>query len=178
MSKLTGIICLLAALWCAPAAASVYDLAFQSIDGEELDMAAYRGKVALVAVTATQCGNSHQLATLQQIWEKYREKGLVVMGIPSNDFGLEPRKGKAIKEFCETNYNAVFPMTSLSRVKGEDQHAFFKQVEIDLGKEGLPGWNFYKYLIDRQGKVIKVYPTMTQPMDEGLIEDIESALRR
>ncbi len=139
-------------------------------------MAAHKGKVTLIAVTATQCGNSHQLGSLQKVWDKYRDQGLIVMGIPSNDFGLEPRKGADIKEFCATNYEAVFPMTKVSHIKGEDQHPFFKQVEADLGREALPSWNFFKYLVDKEGKVIKFYPTMTQPMDETLIKDLEGAL--
>ncbi len=158
------------------AQASVYDTTYESIDGEPMKMASYKGKVTLVAVTATQCGNTHQFGPLQTLWDKYKEKGFVVLGIPTNDFGLEPRDEAGIKEFCEANFNAHFPMTTLSHIKGDKQHPFFKQVESDLGKDALPGWNFFKYLVDKNGKIINVFPTNIQPEDAKLTGAIEKAL--
>jgi glutathione peroxidase len=156
--------------------ASVYDKSYESIDGSALDMQAFKGKVTLVAVTATQCGNTHQFGPLQTLWDKYKDKGFVVLGIPTNDFGLEPRQEAAIKEFCEANFNAHFPMTTLSHIKGDKQHPFFKQVEMDLGKDALPGWNFFKYLVNKEGKIIKVFPTNIQPEDSKLTSAVEKEL--
>jgi len=178
VKKFKIFLCILALSFPIKAMASFYDLPLVGIDGEPMDTASFKGKVILVAVTATECGNSHQFGSLQKLWDTYRDKGFIVLGMPTNDFGLEPRSGTEIKEYCSITYNAEFPMTSLSHVQGKDMHPFYKQVQSDLGKEALPAWNFVKYLVDREGKIIKFFPTQVQPLTEQVKGEIEKALSR
>jgi len=131
----------------------------------------------LVVNTATECGNTHQLGSLQSVWKNYGDKGLVVVAVPSNDFGQEPRKGKAIAEFCETNFNTDFPMADLTSVRGEKAHPFFKWAVAELGSKSAPSWNFFKYLVGRDGKLIDYFGTVDDPMKAPLLPVIEKALK-
>ncbi len=161
----------------ALAAGSAYDYAFESIDGDAIKLGDHSGKVLLVVNTATQCGNTHQFGTLQKAWETYRDQGLMVVGVSSNDFGQEPRAGDAIKDFCSTNYSVDYPMADLTHVRGNDAHPFFKWVEAELGEKGTPSWNFFKYLIGRDGQIIDYFGTVEDPMDKRMRSAIEAALK-
>ena len=160
----------------ASAAENAYAFSFENIDGGTINLAGHTGKVLLVVNTATQCGNTHQLGTLQKAWATYRDQGLVVVGVSSNDFGQEPRKGQEIADFCSTNYQVDFPMAELTTVRGEAAHPFYKWVRAQLGDKAAPSWNFFKYLIGRDGKIIDYYGTVEDPMDAKLRTAIEQAL--
>ena len=149
---------------------------FESLDGGQLSLGDYSGKVLLVVNTATQCGNTHQMGSLQKAWEANRDQGLVIVGISSNDFGQEPRKGQEIKEFCSTNFNVDFPMSDLTHVRGENAHPFFQWLHQELGAKSQPSWNFFKYLIGRDGKAIDYFGTSDDPLQSPLKEAIQSAL--
>jgi glutathione peroxidase len=129
---------------------SAYDLSFQSIDGQAMPLSAYRGKVLLIVNTASQCGFTDQYAGLQALYERYRDQGLVVIGVPSNDFGgQEPKPEKDVKAFAESSYGVSFPLTRKYQVKGPQAHAFYQFAASELGMFNAPAWNFHKYLTGR-----------------------------
>jgi len=151
-----------------------YEYEFQSIDGEQLPMLQFKGKAVLVVNTASFCGYTPQYEGLQSLWETYREQGLVVLGVPSNDFGSqEPGSESEIKDFCQTNFSVDFPMTSKQRVKGNAAHPFFRWVSAEVG---APQWNFHKYLLGPDGALVNGYPSRTEPMSAKLRSAIESVL--
>jgi glutathione peroxidase len=135
----------------------------------------YAGKVALVVNTASYCGFTGQYEGLEALYAKYESKGLVVLGFPSNDFGnQEPGNSKQIADFCFNTYGVKFPMFSKTSVKGKEANPLFAQLIKSTGTS--PKWNFYKYLIDRQGKVITAYSSVTTPDNKTMVADIEKAL--
>ncbi|MEG3619238.1 glutathione peroxidase [Magnetovibrio sp. PR-2] len=162
-----------------PAAAKteLSQFTFENLDGGDINLGDYDGKVLLVVNTATQCGNTHQLGSLQKAWEAHRDQGLVIVGISSNDFGQEPRKGEAIKEFCTTNFSVDFPMSDLTHVRGDKAHPFFKWVGMELGGKSQPSWNFFKYLIGSDAKPIDYFGTADDPLQSPLKDAIQSALQ-
>lgn len=156
--------------------ASFFDLKATALDGGEKELAEYRGKVALVVNVASQCGFTGQYAGLQKVYEKYRDKGLVVLGFPSGDFGgQEFATSREIRDFCDTKYRVSFPMFEKCRVKaGEGQSPVFECLGTKSGE--LPGWNFGKYLVSRDGKTAVFFPSTTGPDSSKLVEAIEKAL--
>ena len=159
------------------ASAEIRDIAFTSIEGEPLPMSEFAGKAVLVVNTASLCGFTYQYAGLQDVWERYREKGLVVLGVPSNDFGAqEPGEEAEIKHFCEVNFDVDFPLTTKQTVKGKDAHPFFQHVATTLGEDQLPRWNFHKYLIDTNGRLIDAWPSRVEPGSEEITNAIERVL--
>jgi len=159
-------------------AMSAHDFAFVSIDGAPMPFAQYRGKAVLVVNTASQCGFTPQYAGLQKLWQSYREKGLVVLGVPSNDFGgQEPGSAQQIKEFCEVNFDVDFPLTEKVRVVGGNAHPFYRWIARELGEGAAPRWNFHKYLIGPDGKIVGAYPSSVRPDAPQLVADIEAALK-
>ena len=157
--------------------AGAYDFVFESIDGEKLPLNAFRGKVILVVNTASRCGFTQQYKALQSLWSKYRNQGLIVLGIPSNDFGRqEPGDESEIKTFCEVNFNVDFPMTSKVNVKGESAHPFYKWARDEMGSIAIPRWNFHKYLIAADGRLIDWFASTTDPGSKRLISAIEALL--
>jgi glutathione peroxidase len=139
------------------------------------DLCQYAGKVVLVVNTASYCGFTSQYEGLEKLYAKYQSKGLVILGFPTNDFGKqEPGNDKQIAEFCFNTYGVKFPMFSKSTVKGKDVNPLYTQLIKASGT--TPKWNFYKYLIDRTGKVVDSYTSVTTPEDKGLIAEIEKAL--
>lgn len=150
---------------------------FESIDGGTLALADYAGKAMLIVNTATQCGFTRQYAGLQDLWTRYRERGFVVIGVPSNDFGgQEPRAEWEIKQFCELNYGIDFPMTAKSAVKGGDAHPFYRWAAGELGSLAKPRWNFHKYLIAPDGRLVAWFSTATPPTARKVIEAVEANL--
>ena len=114
--------------------------------------------------TASRCGFTKQYADLQDLWERFQECGLVVLGVPSNDFGSqEPGSEREIKTFCEVNFNVDFPMTSKVQVKGDDAHPFYRWAGGEVGALGKPRWNFHKYLIGPDGRLVEWFSTPTKP---------------
>jgi glutathione peroxidase len=157
----------------------VYGYAFKAIDGHLLPLEAYRGKVLLIVNTASLCGFTRQYAGLQTLYGKYRDKGLVVLGVPSNDFGRqEPGSAPEIKKFCETNFNITFPLADKVKVTGADAHPFFAQVREELGYWARPRWNFYKYLIGRDGHIVAWFSCVTAPCSGAIEKAVEAELAK
>lgn len=134
----------------------------------------YAGKVLLVVNTASQCGFTPQYEGLEVLYSRYRDRGLVVLGFPSNDFAQEPGVEQDIQNFCRLNYGVKFPMYEKIRVSGPEAHPFYRQLAAQGG--GYPEWNFYKYLLDRKGTVVARFPSRTRPDDPQLIAAIEKLL--
>jgi glutathione peroxidase len=158
-------------------AGSVPVFSFTSIEGQPLSLSDYRGKAVLVVNTASRCGFTSQYAGLQGLWEKYRDKGLVVLGVPSNDFGAqEPGSEAEIKSFCEVNFDIDFPMTTKEVVSGDAAHPFYKWAGDELGTLSVPRWNFHKILLDTKGKAVDWFAPNTTPDADKLISAIEAVL--
>src|ERR1700674_6045159 len=137
-----------------------YQFEFRSLDGDKLPLAAWRGRPVLVVNTASFCGFTPQYRGLEALWRRYGARGLVVLGVPSNDFGeQEPGSAADIKTFCETNYQVDFPLTEKNRVVGAAAHPFYRWVAGLLGEAGTPRWNFHKYLIGPDGPLAAAWPT-------------------
>ncbi len=159
---------------------SMYEFTMKDIDGKDIKLDAYKGKVVMIVNTASRCGNTPQYEGLQALYDKYNEKGFVVLGFPANNFmGQEPGSDEDIKEFCTLNYNVTFPMFSKISVKGTDQHPFYSFLthkETNPGFDGDITWNFEKFLTDRNGKIIARFTPKTKPEDAKVVEAIEKAL--
>lgn len=156
---------------------TVFDFNFQALQSEDaLPLGAYRGKVLLVVNTASHCGFTSQYEGLEAIYKKYQDKGLVIIGVPSDAFNQEFGSDKEIADFCRINYGVSFPMTSLTAVKGDDAHPLFKWLDSDTNGNVSPRWNFHKFLFSRDGKLIDTYSSLTGPNDKTLIAAIEQAL--
>lgn len=156
---------------------SAHDFAFTSIDGQALPLAAYRGRPLLVVNTASFCGFTPQYADLETVWQRYRGRGLVVIGIPSNDFGeQEPGSAPEIRAFCESRYAVDFPLTEKQEVLGPGAHPFYRWIAAELGEAGAPRWNFHKYLIAPDGSLAGAWPSSIRPTDRAVTDEIERLL--
>jgi len=154
-----------------------YDFKLELITGETISLDKYEGKTVLLVNVASKCGFTKQYTDLQKLWEKYRDKDLIVLGVPSNQFGnQEPGTNNEIKNFCETNFNINFPMTSKYDVKGENAHEIYKWAKDTFGKSAVPKWNFHKILIDKKGKIYDTYASFTNPMSIKIIKELENIL--
>jgi glutathione peroxidase len=150
---------------------------FTSITGQPLDLTALGAKAILVVNTASRCGYTPQYAGLQKLYDANKANGLVIVGVPSNDFGgQEPGTEEDVKSFCEINYGVTFPLTKKYAVTGAAQHPFYKSAVNALGDPALPKWNFHKILVNADGVPLKAYPSSVKPDDRGLAADIEAAL--
>ncbi len=150
----------------------------KDIDGKDVNLADYKGKVVLIVNVASNCGFTRQYKGLQALYDEQKDRGLVVLGFPANNFnGQEPGSNSEIKAFCETNYKVTFPMFAKISVKGEDQHPLFKQLQAQPGAiGGEPGWNFTKYLVDRSGNVVARYESRVKPDDATMVAKIRELL--
>ncbi len=154
-----------------------YRFEFVSIDGEKLPLDAWRGRPVLVVNTASFCGYTPQYSDLEALWRRYRDRGLVVLGVPSNDFGRqEPGTEVEIKEFCTANYSVDFPMTGKCSVIGGQAHPFYQWIAAALGEGGAPRWNFHKYLVGPDGELAGAWPAQVSPNDSRVISEIERLL--
>ena len=153
-----------------------YDFNIESISGETIDLNQYRDKVILIVNTASYCGFTKQYDELQELWDLYKSKGLIVLGVPSNSFNQEKKKNLEVKEFCEVNFNIDFPLTAITEVKGENAHNIFKWAKDNYGKSAVPKWNFHKILINKKGKVQNTFVSFTKPMSKKIISEIEKIL--
>ena len=153
-----------------------YDFKIESISGEIIDLNKYKDKVILIVNTASYCGFTKQYGELQQLWDQYKSKGLVVFGVPSNSFNQEKKNDEDVKKFCEVNFDISFPLSSITEVKGENAHELFKWAADNHGKSAIPKWNFYKILINKEGKVEDTYSSFTKPLSNKIIKKIESIL--
>lgn len=157
----------------------VYEFSFEKIDQSGvLNLADYKGKVILIVNTASECGFTPQYKSLQSLYTHYKDKGLVVIGVPSNDFGgQEPGSGQDIAKFCELNYGVTFPLTAKQVVSGDDAHPFYIWAKKKLGFGTAPKWNFHKYLMNRKGQLVDYYNSTTDPQSDKLIANIEILLQ-
>ena len=156
---------------------SAYDFNFSAIDSSPLPFSSYKDKVVLVVNTASFCGFTKQYAGLEAVYEKYKDRGLVVLGVPSNDFGdQEPGSNAEIAQFCTGSFNVTFPMTEKYDVKGPKAHPFYKWAVSVLGEKASPNWNFHKYLVGADGKLIAGFATTVEPGSPKIIGAIETAL--
>ena len=153
-----------------------YDFKINSISGDIIDLNDYRGKPVLVVNTASYCGFTKQYADMQKLWEKYKDKGLIVLGVPSNSFNQEKKNNDEVKEFCEVNFSINFPITEITDVKGDNAHEIYKWAKENHGKSAVPKWNFYKILINKEGKIEDTYASLTKPTSKKITNKIESLL--
>ena len=153
-----------------------HDFEIQSIEGNNILTSKFKGKVVLLVNTASKCGFTPHYEGLQRLYDRFKEDGLVVLGIPSNDFNQELSNDKQVKEFCEIRYGVNFPMTKISNVRGDNAHPIYKWISENVSMIGNPKWNFHKYLIGKNGNLINWYSSMTSPLSDSLIKEIETAL--
>ena len=157
-------------------AKSAHAFTFTSIAGERLDLSRFAGQPILLVNTASRCGYTDQYADLETLWDRYKDKGLVVLAVPSNDFRQELASDAAVKQFCETTFDVSFPMTEISHVSGQNAHPLYQWLGGKLGAEGRPRWNFHKVLIDPQGRPVAGWRSGTRPTDDAIVRRIERLL--
>ncbi len=163
----------------ALAAESVHDFKMKSIDGKEVDLSEYKGKVLLIVNVASECGLTPQYEQLQALHEKYAEKGLVVIGFPCNQFGAqEPGTEKDIKKFCSDNYKVSFPMMSKIEVNGDGQAPLYEFLKSHSEKQDKISWNFEKFIVGKDGKVAGRVSPRTSPDSDEVISLIDAALKK
>ena len=153
-----------------------FDFKIKSITGEIINFNKYKDKVILIVNTASYCGFTKQYDELQDLWDKYKSKGLIVLGIPSNSFNQEKTDDSEVKEFCKLNFNINFPLTTITEVKGKNAHDLFIWAKENHGKSAIPKWNFHKILINKNGKVEDTFASFTKPMSKKIVSKIESIL--
>ena len=154
----------------------VLDHRTNTLGGEPSDLCQYQGKVVLVVNTASYCGYTSQYEGLEKLYQTHKDKGLVVLGFPSNDFGAqEPGSNEAVKDFCERTYKVRFPMVEKSIVKGPDANPVYRKLAEATGQ--APQWNFHKYLISRDGKTVKAFPSKVTPDSPTLVKEVEALLK-
>ncbi|HEX3667295.1 MAG TPA: glutathione peroxidase [Rhizomicrobium sp.] len=160
-------------------AKSAYDFSFRGIDGRALPLSEFKGKALLVVNVASRCGLTPQYTALEHLWTERRGDGLVVLGVPANDFGAqEPGTEDEIRSFCDLNYQVDFPMTAKEHVVGSDAHPLYKWVVAELGENAAPKWNFHKYLFGRDGSIAGTFGSRTPPDDPEISAVLETALAR
>ena len=154
-----------------------FDLSVKNIDNKIIDLSKYKGKTVLLVNVASNCGFTKQYTGLQALYEKYKEKDFIVLGIPSNQFGAqEPGSNNEIKDFCETNFNITFPIMDKVDVKGENAHEIYKWAKKNYGKSTVPKWNFHKILINKNGRIQDTFNSFVDPLSKKIINQIESIL--
>lgn len=180
MKTLTTLLALAAIATTASAATGLYDIPLKDIDGKDTSLKAYEGKVLLIVNVASQCGNTPQYTQLQQLHQEFGKQGLVVLGFPSNDFGKqEPGTNEEIKEFCSSKYQVTFPMFDKVVVKGPEKHPLY--TALSGPNSPFPGdvkWNFGKFLVGRDGKIVARFEPKTKPDDTKVVESIKTELAK
>ena len=154
-----------------------FDYNIKSLDGNNIELSDYKKKAILLVNVASNCGFTKQYTELQELWEKYKDSGLVVLGVPSNQFGgQEPGTNEEIKKFCEVNFNISFPITDKVDVKGKNAHPIYVWAKDNFGKSAVPKWNFHKILINSDGKIQDTYSSLTKPNSKKITQEIEKIL--
>ena len=156
---------------------SFYDLTVNSIEGDKINFKDYTNKVVLIVNVASYCGFTKQYNELQNLWENYKDQGLVVLGVPSQSFNQEKDSEKEIKEFCEVNFGINFPMTEILEVKGDNAHDIFRWASNSYGNSAVPKWNFHKILVGKDGKIVDTYVSFTKPNSKKIVSKIEDLLK-
>lgn len=154
--------------------AGLRDFRFASIDGGFVEMSEWAGKPVLVVNTASQCGFTGQYAGLQSLYDEYRDAGLIVFAVPSDDFNQELASAEDVKEFCEMNFGLDMPMADITRIKGTKAHPFYKHVRAETGF--VPRWNFNKVLIAPDGEIVETWGSSTKPMSAEITDAVEGLL--
>jgi len=157
---------------------SAYDYSFHTLTGNQpLPLSNYKGQVIMIVNTASRCAFTPQYAALEALYNKYKDRGFVLIGVPSNDFGhQEPGSSEEIEKFCAVNFNVTFPMTAKEVVRGDKVHPFFNWARNQLGFGSGPKWNFQKYLIDRNGNIVEYFYSITKPDSNKMAAAIEKLL--
>ena len=154
-----------------------FDFKIKDINDEVLDLSTFKNKTVLLVNVASNCGFTKQYEGLQELYEKYKDNGLVVIGVPSNQFGSqEPGTNDQIKDFCESNFNITFPITSKYEVRGKNAHQIYLWAKANYGKSAIPKWNFHKILINKNGKIEDTFSSFTEPMSKKITKKIEEIL--
>jgi len=154
-----------------------FDLNIKTLEGKNFKLSEFKNKAVLVVNVASNCGFTKQYIDLQKLWDTYKEKGLIVLGIPSNQFGgQEPGTNDEIKKFCEVNFNITFPMSAKANVKGDSAHEIYLWAKSNYGKSAVPKWNFHKILINKEGKVQNTYSSLTSPTSKKITSEVEKIL--
>lgn len=160
---------------------SIYDFTMKDIDGKDVVLSIYTGKVVMIVNVASKCGFTGQYKGLEKLYQAYKDKGFVILGFPANNFmGQEPGSNEEIKQFCSLKYNVTFPVFSKISVKGDDQHALYKfltEKATNPEHSGAITWNFNKFLAGKDGKIINRFGTRTDPEDKEVVKAIEAALK-
>ena len=155
---------------------NAYDYEFKSIDGDKIKLSDYKGKVIVVVNVASRCGYTPQYEGLQSLWSNYKNKDLIVLGVPTNNFRQEPGSNKEIKDFCESNFGITFPMTEKINVIGSNSHPFYKWAKEDYGIGAIPKWNFHKIIIGKEGKIVDTFSSITKPSSKKFLKIIEELI--
>ena len=154
-----------------------YDFSFNDLDGSKINLSEFKNKIIIVVNVASQCGFTSQYEDMQKIWDSYQKKGIVMIGVPSNDFGnQEPGTNSEIKNFCEAKFGITFPVTEKVIVKGENAHPFYKWARENHGKAAIPKWNFHKIIIGKNGKIYDTFASITKPTSKKFVKSLELAI--
>ena len=153
------------------------DFSFKSVEGNAINLADYKEKVILIVNVASRCGFTNQYTGLQALWNDYKDKGLIVIGVPSNNFRQEPGSNKEIKDFCETTFGIDFPITEKLSVVGPNADPFFLWAKNNHGSSAIPIWNFHKIIIGKNGKVVETFASITKPSSKKFISTIEKEIK-
>jgi len=154
-----------------------FDLSIMGLNGETINLSEFKGKTILLVNVASKCGFTKQYTGLQTLYENYKNKDFLVIGVPSNQFGgQEPGSNKEIKDFCETNFNITFPITDKVDVKGNNAHIIYKWAKENFGNSTVPKWNFHKILINKEGKIQDTFNSFITPLSDKITKQIELAL--
>ena len=160
-----------------PETTTLYSFTMNSIDGKPVPLSSYKGNVLLIVNVASFCGYTPQYEDIEEVYEKFKEKGLRVLAFPANNFGnQEPGTDQEIKEFCSLKYDVSFDLFSKISVKGPNQHPLYRYITTESPVPGEVKWNFQKYLVDRKGKLVAMFPTKVKPTDDAFIEKLEALL--
>jgi glutathione peroxidase len=154
-----------------------FDLTIESINGENINLSDFKGKTILLVNVASNCGFTKQYTGLQILYDKYKEKDFIILGVPSNQFGeQEPGSNNEIKIFCETNFNITFPLTNKVNVKGDNAHPIYKWAKKNYGNSTIPKWNFHKILINKEGRIEETFFSFTEPNSKKILKKIDQLL--
>ena len=154
-----------------------FDFKINSINGDSINLSKYTGKTILLVNVASNCGFTKQYDDLQKLYDEFKDKGLTIIGVPTNQFGgQEPGTEEEIKKFCETNFNITFPMTSKYDVKGNNAHPIYVWAKDTYGKSTVPKWNFHKILINKDGEIEDTFASFTGPMSKKIINKLKQIL--
>ena len=154
-----------------------YKYTFNGIDGSIIDLNEFKNKILVVVNVASRCGYTPQYEELQKLWTNYKDKDLIIIGVPTNNFKQEPGSNKEIKDFCETNFGINFPMTEKTNVIGKNAHPFYKWAKENYGIGAIPKWNFHKIIVGKNGKVIETFASFTKPNSKKFLNTINKEIK-